>query len=114
MITTVVLGAITVKCGYVGKNKRPRIVRVDIPGRDGGLIQEMGNTSKTIELRGMLNGATKDTDKTTLEGYRGTNQTYNDGTDNITVTVEDVNIPTEGGNPNHYNFTIRLVEYSQT
>jgi hypothetical protein len=114
MITTVTLGAITLKCSSIEKPKTPRTAILAIPGRDGDIIQNMGNSSKFITLQGILSGAAKDTDKITLEDYRGTTQTYNDGIDNITVYVADVNIPTVGGQPNHYNFSISLIEYSQT
>lgn len=113
MITTVVLGGTTIKCNLVNKPKGANVRRITIPGRDGQIIQNLGNLSKVITLRGILSGATKDTDKATLEGFEGTVTTYNDGVDNINVAVESVVIPTEGGNPNHYIFEIICVEYDQ-
>jgi len=114
MITTVTLGSITLTCGDLRKPQTLKISQIGIPGRNGDIIQSMGKNSKRIELSGILSGNNKDTDKTTLEGYLNTTQTYNDGVDNMTVFVENVDIPTVGGQPNHYIFTINLIEYIQT
>ena len=114
MISSVVLGSITLKCNYVNKPIRPNIVRVQVPGRSTGLVQNMGKASKEVMLRGIISEASKDTDKSTLESYRGTNQTYTDSDESFTMVVEVVDIPTVGGNPNHYEFTITGVKYEQT
>ena len=114
MISSVTLGAITLTCGNLRKPEPVKTVPISIPGRNGDIIQSMGKHSKRIELTGILSGASKDTDKTTLEGYKNTTQTYNDGVDNITVFVDDVDVPTTGGQPNHYIFTIELIEYNQS
>lgn len=114
MITTVTLGAITLTCGEVSKPHPIKLTKLAIPERDGDILQSMGKSTKVIELQGILQGAAKDTDKTTLEGYLNTTQSYNDGVDNITVFIEEVYIPTIGGQPNHYIFNIRLNEYIQT
>jgi len=114
MISSVTLGDISLKCDSVRKPRGAKIAKIQIPGRDGEIIQNLGLRSKNVELRGILIGTDKDTDKSTLEGYEGTNQTYTDTDESFTMTVETVDIPTEGGFPNHYNFTIRGVKYDQT
>lgn len=114
MITSVTLGAITLICGEVSKPQPVDIAKISIPGRDGNILQSTGKGTKVIELQGILKGAAKDTDKAILEGYLNTIQTYNDGVDNITVFIEEVFIPTIGGQPNHYIFNIRLNEYIQS
>jgi len=114
MITTITLGALTLTCRMANKPQLVKLARINIPGRDGDILQSMGKSSKEFFLIGKLDGATMDADKVTLEGYLNTTQTYNDGIDNLTVFVESVNIPTVGGQPNHYEFTLRLIKYDQT
>jgi len=111
MITTVTLGSVTLYCDYVDVHQASRVIRIPIPGRQGDVFQTVGKSSNTVEIRGILKGASKDTDKATLEGYEGETQTYNDGTNNFTMIVSAVIIPTVGGQPNHYNFSIRGYEY---
>ena len=113
MITTVTLGALTLKCDYGNTPQKARIVKIEIPGRVGDVHQVMGKNSKAVELRGILNGSTMDADKATLEGYEGTTQTYTDGTNDFTMLVSFVDVPTIGGQPNHYDFTVRGYEYIQ-
>jgi hypothetical protein len=107
------LGGQTIDCNFVGKPKRHNVIKNDIPGRAGNIIQVIGNKSQEIQLRGIIKGASKDTVKTTLENMQGTLQTYNDGVDNITVLVDNVYIPTVGGNPNHYEFDIQCTKFEQ-
>jgi hypothetical protein len=114
MITTVVLGSVTIKCNVVDKQIVPKIAVIEIPGREGDLVQNLGNSSKAVRLQGILTGTSKDTDKSTLEGYKGTTQTYTDTDESFTMIVTRVNIPTIGGQPNHYTFTIEGRKYDQT
>ena len=113
MITSVILGSLTLLCDYANTPTPQKIVRIGIPGRSGDIFQVMGTESQSIELRGILRGSGKDADKTTLEGYQGTTQTYNDGVTNCTIIVEYVDVATIGGQPNHYNFTVRGHKYEQ-
>lgn len=113
MITTVTLGALTLKCDYVNTPIPPKIVRINIPGRDGDVVQVLGTESQLVELRGILIGTAKDTDKVALEGYKGTVQAYADGVNSFDMIVEYVDIPTIGGQPNHYLFTVRGHKYEQ-
>ena len=114
MITSVKVGSVTLSCDYLNKPIRPKIVRIEIPGRDASIVQNLGNRSKDIEIRGILSGANKDTDKSTLEGYVGSNQTYTDTDETFTMVVTAVDIATVGGQPNHYRFVIKGIKYEQT
>lgn len=108
MITTVTLGIVTLTCNTIRKPKVSMFADIPIPGREGGVTQHLGFNTRVVSLRGMLHGADIDTDKVTLEGYQGTNQTYNDGIDSFTVYVQTVDIPTAGGKPVSYDFNITL------
>jgi len=114
MITSVTLGTISLKCNRVDKPQPPKISRTEINGRDGDLLQYGGLTSKNIILTGILIGTDKDTHKIALEGYRGTIQSYVDAELSCNVLIETVNIPTVGGQPNHYTFNIIGYVYNQT
>jgi len=114
MITSVVLGGVTLKCNHLNKPIPVNIVQIQIPGRSASLVQNMGSGSKEVILKGIITGASKDTDRTTLLGYKGTKQTYTDSEESFTIVVKEANIPVEGGSPNHYNFTITGVKYEQT
>jgi len=114
MISSVTLGSVTLSCDFVNKPQLTRIVEHQIPGRNGSVLQDLGNQSVRVELKGKLEGVDMETDKSTLEGYRGTNQTYTDSDESFTMTVAFVDIPTVGGVPNHYLFTIRGYKYEQT
>jgi hypothetical protein len=110
MITSVTLGSIILKCDRVEKPPIRKTVTVEIPGRDADIIQDLGSSSRVITLEGLLKGAAMDTDKTTLEGYIGTNVSYNDGVLSATVYIQEVNIPTVGGAPYYYRFSIKCIE----
>lgn len=112
MITTVTIGSVTLTCNFVHKPKPSKIVRIPIPGRTGDIVQNLGDGSKRVELRGKI-AVADEADKTTLEGYQGTTQTYTDSDESFTMIVEFVDIPTEGGNPNHFNFTVIGAKYDQ-
>jgi len=110
MITDVIVGAITLKCDRVSKPKKTVIARDVIPGSTEECVQKVASYSRDIELSGILIGANKETDRTTLLSYEGEEETYNDGEDVITMLVTDVDIPTEGGSPSHYRFTIKGIK----
>lgn len=110
MISSVVLGAITLKCDELNKPQDPIVVRDVIPGRTEEVIQQVATKSKDLYLHGILKGADMDTDKTTLEGYNNTVITYTDSVESFSVLVITVDIPTTGGQPNHYLFTIRGIK----
>ena len=115
MITTVTLGSTSLKCDNLEKPPKRKRVVINIPGRDADIIQDLGAGLRILTITGIITGVNKDTEKLTLEGYTGTTQNYNDGEDvDINVYVDEVVIPVTGGMPNHYRFTIRLIEYLQT
>lgn len=113
MITSVVLGAITLSTSYLNKPIPNNVAKLDIPGRLGSVFQDMGEQSQEVEIRGVLKGTSKDTDKATLEGYRRQKVTYTDSEESFTMIVTYVDIPTVGGQPNHYTFTIKGYKYDQ-
>lgn len=113
LITSVTLGSVTLNCNYVSKPKRPTVIENKIMGREGNIYQVLGSDSQMILLRGIIKGASKETDRTTLLGYKGTNQTYTDTEESFTVIVREVDIPTEGGSPSHYNFIIECSKFEQ-
>ena len=110
MITSVVLGAVTLKCDDLNKSQEVVFSRDVIPGREEEVIQQVAKKSKDLYLHGMLIGVDMDTDKTTLEGYRNTVVTYTDSVESFSVLITTVEIPTTGGQPNHYLFSIRGVK----
>ena len=111
---TVILGSLTLTCDYVNTPIPPKIVRINIPGRDGDVVQILGTESQLMEIRGILIGTNKDTDKATLEDMKGTIQSFNDGVQAaFDVIIEYVDVPTLGGQSNYYNFTIRGHKYEQ-
>ena len=108
MITTVTLGSVTLTCNSIRKPNISMFADIPIPGREGGITQHLGFNTRVVSLRGILRGVDIDTDKVTLEGYQGTQKTYNDGIDSFTVYVQVVDIPTTGGRPVSYDFNITL------
>ena len=109
-ITSVTLGTVSLNCTSVIRPRRSRISTHIIPGRTAPRSQAIAGISNTITLKGRLFGATKETDKATLEGYDLSTVSYND-TDNgtLTVFVESVDIPHDAKTQTTYrDFTIIL------
>ena len=106
MISSVILGGITLKCNYLNKPIPAKYSIIEIPGREGDVIQYSNKASQEIQARGIIQGAAKDTDRTSLLGFIGTFQTYTDSEESFEVFVLDVSIPVIGGQPNHYDFNI--------
>ena len=118
-ISIIQLGAVQLNVGDntvtgFNKPKDSRIAEHRVPGRNNNIYQVMGQDSRNITISGRLSFTTKDTTKATLEGYKGTTQTFIDGEISITVIVESVDIPYDAGQPTFYSFTIVCKEYSQT
>ena len=118
-ISTIQLGSVQLNVGNntvttYNKPKDSRIVEHRVPGRTNNIFQVMGQDSRVITISGRLGFSTKDTDRATLVGYRGTTQTLTDGELDITVIVESVDIPIDAGRPTYYAFTIVCKEYEQT
>ena len=110
-ITSVILGSVSLLCNSVVRPRKGRFATHVIPGRSSPRTQGIAGISNTITLKGRLFGASKETDKDTLEGYQTTTPiTYTD-TDNgsLSVFVESVLIPHEAKTETTYrDFTIIL------
>ena len=117
VVTKCDLGGISLDVEEIDKPKSPIIAVHKIIERNGDLFQYMGNTSKYITLSGVtLSGINKETDRTTLEKLKeaGDAVAYDDGEDNITVIILDLNFPHIGGQQaSFYNGTIQLARYNQ-
>lgn len=114
-ISDVTLGAVvlTTNAIEISKPVPQKITEHRIPGRDGNVFQVMGRDAKSIAISGRITGSSRDTTRSTLEGYRGTTQSYSDGEDSITVLVESVNFPRSGTAPGYLSFTLSLKEFEQ-
>ena len=110
MISSVTLGTVTLKCDNVDTPQEVVVVRDVVPGRTEEVVQQVAMKSKDVNLHGILIGTDMDTDRITLVGYKNMVVAYNDGVDSFNVLVLDAKIPTVGGRPNHYEFTIRGVK----
>lgn len=95
------------------KPKDSRIVEHRVPGRNNNIFQIMGQDSRVITITGKLASTSRETEKSTLEGYRGTTQAFVDGEIEITVIVMAVDMPNDSATPSSYNYTLTLKEYSQ-
>ena len=115
VITSCVLGTVTLNCTSIVKNTKTQIAKINIPNRSAPIIQHMGHGDRTIDLKGYLT-SNIETDKATLEGYRdGTSvQTYVDTEEgSISTIVLAVNIQPIAGQTASYPFVIKLLKYEQ-
>jgi len=118
-ISTIQLGSVQLNVGdntvtSYNKPKPARVVEHQVPGRTNNIYQVMGTDSRVFTITGRIKGSSKDTTKSTLEGYRGDTQTLSDGEFNATVIIESVEIAYDATKPSHYNYTIVCKEYSQS
>jgi hypothetical protein len=85
------LGSINLKCMELVPIRKKVMVHHSIPDRDSDRLQNMGFNSRMFEITCETLGATKDSDKDTLEGYfdNDTSVTFTYGSDSYTVKVEE-------------------------
>lgn len=105
------LGSLTLNAVSISPSRRKSLVKHVIPTRDGDRLQNMGFSSRSWSISADLIGLSKDTEKSTLEGYYNNDTAVSfvfQGT-TYTVRIEDL-IIVEDVSSTMYEITMSLVE----